>query len=338
MSKTLTFDPTLEQRLTAYIQQQGLITRNQTVIVGFSGGPDSVFLLHWLSKLQSNLQLSLVAAHLDHGWRKNSAADAQWCAEAAQNLGVTFISKKASEISLPERMHNGSKEEQGRALRRSFLKEIAQAHPNSIIALGHHADDQQETFFIRLLRGAGVTGLAGIKPREIVRPDGIIIHPLLCCSKQEIVTMLEKNGIEYLIDPTNVSDQFLRNRIRMQVIPALRECDARCDESIKRTMENLRATDDFLQQHTQELFETCTSQRGSKIWLDTQLFFKQHPFMQKRVLLHWLIAANVPFTPSQALFDEITRFLQNTKSSEHTFYNAWKIVKKGELATLALLE
>lgn len=328
----MTFDPTLEQRLDAYTEQLGLISKSQTVIVGFSGGPDSVFLVYWLTKLQSNLQLSLVAAHLDHGWRENSAADAQWCADVATTLGVQFISKKASEIALPERMQNGSKEEQGRALRRAFFKEIAEKNSGAVIALGHHADDQQETFLIRLLRGAGVTGLAGIKPR-----DGTIIHPLLCCTKQEIIATLEKNGIEFLIDPTNVSDQFLRNRIRMQVIPALRECDARFDESIARTMENLRATDDFLQQHTEELFTACTTHRDNNIWLNSELFFQQHPFMQKRLLLHWLIAANVPFTPSQALFDEILRFLQNKKSSEHTLYNAWKIVKKGDLATIVVV-
>ena len=332
MSKTLTFDPNLEQRLTAYTKQHGLIKPKQTVIIGFSGGPDSVFLLHWLSKLQSNLQLSLIAAHLDHGWRAESARDVQWCAHAAQALGIQFISKKASEITLPERLQNGSKEEQGRALRRAFFKEIAEKNPGAVIALGHHADDQQETFFIRLLRGAGVTGLAGIKPR-----DGNVIHPLLCCTKQEIVATLEKNGIEFLVDPTNVSDQFLRNRIRMQVIPALRECDARFDESIKRTMEHLRATDDFLQQHTLEVFKTITTKKDSNICLHIAHFFEQHPFMQHRLLLHWLISANAPFTPSQALFDEITRFLHNKKSSEHMFYNAWKIVKKGELATLVLV-
>lgn len=333
MSKTLTFDPLVEQRLTAYLEQHKLIERNQTIIVGFSGGPDSVFLLHWLTKLQSTLQLSLIAAHLDHGWRENSAADAQWCKKVAQALGVTFISKKASDIQLNSHKPSGSPEEQGRTMRRAFFKEIAQQYSNSVIALGHHADDQQETFFIRLLRGAGVTGLAGIKPR-----DGNVIHPLLACTKQEIVTTLEKSGIEFLVDPTNVSDQFLRNRIRMHVIPALRECDTRFDESIKRTMENLRETDDYLQLHTAELFAACTTEKDSKIWLTSELFFKQHPFMQKRLLLHWLITAKVPFTPSQALFDEITRFLHNKKSSEHMFYNAWHIIKKGERATIALFE
>lgn len=328
----MTFDPALEQRLTAYNEHHGLIKQNQTVIVGFSGGPDSLFLLHWLSKLQSDLQLSLIAAHLDHGWRENSAADAQWCQKIAQDLGITYISKKASEIAVPERALSGSKEDQGRALRRTFFKEIAAQYPNAVIALGHHADDQQETFFIRLLRGAGVTGLAGIKPR-----DGNVIHPLLCCAKQDIISTLENSGIEFLVDPTNASDQFLRNRIRMNVIPALRECDARFDESIARTMENVRATDDFLTEHTQTLFATCTTTKDDKIWLNGALLFEQHPFMQKRLLLHWLIYANVPFTPSTALFDEIVRFLQNKKSSEHTFYNAWKIIKKGELATIILL-
>jgi tRNA(Ile)-lysidine synthase TilS/MesJ len=163
---------------------------------------------------------------------------------------------------------------------------------------------------------------------------------LLCCTKQEIITELEKNGINYLVDPTNTSDQFLRNRIRMNVIPALRECDARFDESITRTMENLRSTDDFLQQHTEELFNECTyihiKEHNESLWMNYDLLLQQHPFMQKRILLHWLITANVQFTPSQALFDEMLRFLHNNKSNQHTFYNAWNIIKKGEEATISV--
>lgn len=316
----MTFDPALEKRLTAFTEQHGLLTKNQTIIIGFSGGPDSLFLLHWLTKLQSNLQLSLVAAHLDHGWRENSSQDTLWCKKVAQDLGVAFVSEK---INTPSK-NSGSQEELGRRLRRDFFNRVAQNYANSIIALGHHAGDQQENFFIRLVRGAGVAGLAGIKPR-----DKNIIHPLLCLTKQEIITTLEQNGIEYLIDPTNQSDQFLRNRIRMNVIPALRQCDARFDYSLARTMENLRATDDFLTEQTKLLFEGISKKIDGTVWLDYNMLFEQHPFMQKQLLLHWLITEKVQFTPSQALFDEVMRFLQNNKSNTHTFYQSWNMVKKG---------
>lgn len=317
----MTFDPALEQRLTAFTEHHCLLAKNQTIIIGFSGGPDSLFLLHWLTKLQSNLQLSLVAAHLDHGWREDSSNDTQWCKQVAQDLGVTFVSEKTS--STPSK-NSGSQEELGRRLRRDFFNRVAQQYENSIIALGHHSDDQQETFFIRLLRGAGVAGLAGIKAR-----DKNIIHPLLCITKQEIITTLEENGIAYLLDPTNQSDQFLRNRIRMNVIPALRQCDARFDDSLARTMENLRATDDFVTEQTKLLFEGISKKIDGALWLDYTILFEQHPFMQKQLLLHWLITEKVQFTPSKALFDEMTRFLQNNKSNEHIFYQSWKMVKKG---------
>lgn len=315
-------------KISNFIRTHELINHGQTVIVGLSGGPDSLFLLHVLCNLKKEYNLTLIAAHLDHGWRKNSAEDVQFCKHVAEQLGVDFIAAHAAEIQLQKPI-KGSLEEQGRALRRTFFKQIAAQHPHSCIALGHHADDQQETFFIRLLRGSGVTGLAGIRPK-----DGIFIHPLLCCTKQEIIKELENNAIHFLIDPTNESEQFLRNRIRLNVIPALRQCDARFDESLQRSMENLRETDDFLEEHTKNIFDVCAHISHEKLWLNLEKFGEQHLFMQKKILLHWFIHEKVSFTPSSALFNEVLQFFKNSKNNQHTFYGAWHIVKKGNHVTI----
>jgi len=318
----------LLQRLTNFAQKHALITRDQTIIVGLSGGPDSLFLFYFLKQIQQEYNLTLIAAHLDHGWRSNSTDDVLFCKTVAENLNIECISAHASEIKI-DKIPKGSLEEQGRLLRRTFFKNIAQQHQNSCIALGHHADDQQETFFIRLLRGSGVTGLAGINPK-----DGVYIHPLLCCTKQEIITTLEHNNISFLIDQTNESEQFLRNRIRLNVIPSLRICDARFDESLNRTMDNLRETDDFLIQHTKKIFEACTNRSYGKTWLNCETFFEQHEFMQKKILLHWFITENVIFTPSSGLFKEVLQFFKNSKSQKHTLYGSWSIIKKGTYVTI----
>lgn len=332
MSKTSTFNTQLSSDLiasiTTFIDQHHLVVHGQTVIIGLSGGPDSLFLLHILTHLRNDYSLHLIAAHLDHGWRDTSADDVLFCKTVAEELGVKFIRKHAHEITI-SKPRKGSLEEQGRLLRRTFFKGLAAQYPGSCIALGHHADDQQETFFIRLLRGSGITGLSGIKNK-----DGIFIHPLLCCSKQTIIEALEKNNIAYLIDPTNESDQFLRNRIRRNIIPALRKCDARFDESLRRTMENLRETDDFLEEQTHTLFTQCTHESHGKLWLALPMLFEMHPFMQKKILLAWCMHAQVQFTPSSGFFNEILQFLKNKKSNHHTFYNSWQIIKKGNHATI----
>ena len=328
MSKTLIFDPSLRQRITNFIESQNLIKTGQTIIVGCSGGPDSLFLLYLTKEFEATHQCTILVAHLDHEWRTDSARDVLFCKERAQELGLMFVTEKACNILLQKKV-GGSVEETGRLKRRAFFASIATNYPDSIVALGHHADDQQETFFIRLLRGSGITGLAGIKPR-----DGNYIHPLLCCTKQEIIATLEKNNIPFLADPTNESDQFLRNRIRMQVIPALRECDNRFDDSIKRTMDNLREADLFLNDHTKQLFEACSEIQENRRMLELVQFLSFNPFMQKRVLLHWFIQEKVFFVPSDAFFEEVMRFIHNKKSNEHTFYQTWSIVKKAH--TLAI--
>ncbi len=329
MSKTSIFDSQLLERIRLLVTQQNLIHAGQTVIVGFSGGPDSLFLLHALCELSSTLHCTVVVAHLDHGWRPDSAHDVDFCRKVAEKLGLPFVTEHAAHIKLTK-TSSGSREELGRLQRRAFFASIAQRYENAVVALGHHADDQQETFFIRLLRGSGITGLAGIKPR-----DGLYIHPLLGCTKAEIVATLEANALSFLVDATNLSDQFLRNRIRMHVIPALRACDARFDESLARTMDHLRAADDFLAAHTDALFRTCICTANGTITLSLQSLLELHPFIQKRVLLHWFITEKITFVPSDALFEEILRFLHNTKSNQHRFYNAWNIHKKKNTLTIS---
>lgn len=324
LSKTSTFNSSLIQRVAESIENHQLITSDRPIIVGLSGGPDSIFLLHTLAQLQSKYSYTLIAAHLDHEWRSNSADDVLFCKQFAESLNVNFVSKRASEI-LPTKKLTSSKEEMGRVLRRTFFELLQKEYTAQTIALGHHNDDQHETFFIRLLRGAGVSGLSGIKLR-----DGNYIHPLLCCTKQEIITELEKNNCTYLVDPTNHVNLFLRNRIRNTIIPALKQCDDRFESSLNRTLDRLAEADDFITSHTQKIYTTIAPNNT----LNYTLLFEQHPYIQKQIVLKWLIASHVTFTPSNALFSEILRFLINKKSKSHTLYHHWCITKKGSNATI----
>jgi tRNA(Ile)-lysidine synthase len=175
------------------------LTPNSTIIVGFSGGPDSVCLLTLLAQLQQELNLTIIAAHLDHQWRPESGQDAAWCKEFCQQLAnVLFIAQASSSLNISIK-YNGSKEELGRKLRRNFFQQLAQKHNANHIALANHLDDQLETFFIRLIRGGSVTGLAGMQQQ-----DGLYVRPLLHVSKQEILDFLQQHRIPFLTDATNV--------------------------------------------------------------------------------------------------------------------------------------
>ena len=171
------------------IKKDALINPGDTLIVGLSGGPDSLFLLHFLASIRAELNLTLVAAHLDHGWRTNSADDAKFCQEASAALGVPCVTQKISDLGLTLKF-NGSLEEVGRQARRHFLQGIKEQYQAQAIALGHHLQDQQETFFIRLIRGTSLSGLVSMRSRH-----GSFIRPLLSICKQDILAYLDAHAI-----------------------------------------------------------------------------------------------------------------------------------------------
>ncbi len=316
------------ERIKEFIIHHDLISPGSSIVLGLSGGPDSVFLLHVLCTLRDEGKISaIIAAHLDHQWRANSASDVVFCEQLAERYGVQFVSGVLKNFA--SQNVSGSKEEIGRSARRNFLTKIAQEHSASAIALAHHRDDQQETFFIRLLRGASLTGLTGMKPRH-----GLFIRPLLEISKQEILEYLEKHNIPYLIDPSNESHEFLRNRIRLTVIPALRACDERFDTNFAKTLKQLQETQEYLDSLAREIFSNITAQQNGVVQLDYHALLQQHPVMQKQLLLLWLTTEQVKFPVSSGFFDEILKFLRNP-GKEHALHETWRLVKDAKKAWLS---
>jgi tRNA(Ile)-lysidine synthase len=316
----------LIDKVNNYTKQHHLLDVGDAVIVGLSGGPDSVFLLHALHSLKPIYNLKLIAAHLDHGWREHSQDDVAFCKVLCTSLEIRLVAAHASEISL-QRPHNGSREELGRLLRRQFFNNVAAEYSAQKIALAHHQDDQIETFFIRFLRGAGLSGLASMRPKY-----GNYIRPLLELSKTEIIHYLDEQHISYLVDYTNVSPLYLRNRIRQSVIPALKAADPRFDITCIRTIENLQEAEEFLEKLTRETFDCISSIEDKTYSIDLKKFRAIDPFMQKRLILHWLMLENVPFTPTSAFFDEIMRFLYRTEGGSHRLSTMWEIRKRHQIA------
>lgn len=304
-----------------------LIPKNTTILIGFSGGPDSVYLLLELKKIQASHNLQLIALHLDHEWRTDSKQEATWCNSFCKKYNVPIITKKASELK-SNHTYKGSKEEFARRLRQQFFKKVAQDYPKSLIALGHHQDDQLETFFIRLARGSSLSGITGIKSQQ-----GNYIRPLLTTTKQEIINTLKQNNISYLQDPTNQELSFLRNRIRHLLIPQLTKIDTRLPKNIVATMQHLLEVDSFLQEITDKTIQelSITSQSN---FLNISSFLKINTVLQQRIILQLLIAINAEFTPSKSLFAEIIRFLQHSSKKEHIMHKSYKVVKNNNLFSI----
>jgi tRNA(Ile)-lysidine synthase len=314
--------------LYAFIETHSLIPRSSRIIIGLSGGPDSMFLLHLLASMRETENLDLVAAHLDHEWRENSAKDVAFCQQQCDLLAIPLVARRASELGLDAKM-NGSKEALGRNLRRHFFEQVKKEQNADLIALAHHAQDQQETFLIRLVRGASLNGLTGMKLQH-----GPYIRPLLQTNKSDILAYLAGHQIPYLLDPTNDSNLFLRNRIRNHVLPALQGADDRFDQNFSKTIARLAQTNDFIEQLARQAFDKLTICEENENRLNITAFFEESTIIQRSILIQFLCAAGVPFTPSDALLDEMMRFFKQPESKSHTIHPAWSLEKKKQFVRI----
>jgi|WetSurMetagenome_2_1015567.scaffolds.fasta_scaffold52300_1 tRNA(Ile)-lysidine synthase len=307
------------------------IQEKPIIVLGLSGGPDSVFLFHVLQTLAQENIITLVAAHLDHQWRTESAQDALFCSRLCIQHNVPCIIAKASMFQGAV-SYNGSKEEVGRNLRRLLFEHARQTFNAHFISLAHHLQDQQETFFIRLARGTSLSGLHGMN--EI---DRNVLRPLLTTTKQEILAFLDTNNIAYLTDPSNTSDDFLRNRIRKYVIPALHQCDQRFDQKFQTSVQKLKQEDQFLHSMAEQTFATTFMYDTVKQRYSGELnkLRTLDPVIQQRVILAWLIKEKIPFAISSNYIEEIRRFIEQPHGGSHTIGTNITLHKKQKTIWIA---
>lgn len=213
------------QKLKEAVVRSGVLRPHRAVIIGFSGGPDSLALLALLDALREEWDLRLFAIHVNHGLRPEASREAKHAAELASHFTCTYIEREASVSETASEKKIGI-EEAGREERYRIFREIASACRREtgrevLIALGHHADDQAETVLFRLIRGTGIHGLAGIPAVREDAGGAMIIRPLLDIHRAEIEDYIEELGLEPNHDTSNDSDDYTRNRIRHELLPLL---------------------------------------------------------------------------------------------------------------------
>lgn len=248
----------IEEKFSATIKEYDMISSGDRVLVGVSGGPDSVTLLHLLWKHSKILRCSLHVAHINHGLRgKDAEADARYVEKLCKKLKVPVTLRKV-DVKTFAKENKLSIEDAGRRIRYEFYEEIAKEIGASRVALGHTADDNVETFLMRIVRGAGTRGLLGI---PFVR--GKIIRPLLKICRSEIEGYLRKKRIKPRTDYSNYSSKYLRNKIRLKIIPQLERINPKIKESILNTIVLLTADYEYLKSISEKTLAGIIIKRGS---------------------------------------------------------------------------
>ena len=245
------------------LQDEAAPVRGESLVVGLSGGADSVALTDALASLQRRRGFRLVAAHLDHALRPGSADDAAFCHAFCGTLGVPIRCGTANVRARASR-EKGGLEQAARHERYSFLRRVMDDDGAVAIVVGHTEDDQAETLLLRLLRGAGASGLAGMRPRS-----GCILRPLLGVSRARVVEHLRARGIAWREDPSNADPAHLRNRVRHELLPYLEQrFNPRVREALARTAALLADEASLIGTQAEELVASIGSRDGEALVLD----------------------------------------------------------------------
>lgn len=297
----------LEKEIMILIREEDLLQPGEVVVVGVSAGPDSMALVHLLVALSPVLMNTVVAVYVNHQLRPEEAGRESLLVEQqAQKLGISFLTG-CIDVKGEAEKRKISTEHAARELRYEFLSQAAQKFFADKIAVAHTADDQSEEVLLRLIRGTGRSGLSGMK---MIR-EGRIVRPLLNTSKEKLLGYLADKGIPFLVDSSNLERNYLRNRIRLDLIPYLRQFNPNVSETLRQTAAVLQDEEAFLERLARKLWDQIvmvlpdnTEYGLPVISVELHSFLALDRSMQRRIAEKVFIALQ-----SQAQFKKIEQIL-----------------------------
>ncbi|HIJ89683.1 MAG: tRNA lysidine(34) synthetase TilS [Desulfobulbaceae bacterium] len=266
------------------IRREGLLASGERCVVAVSGGPDSMALLRVLAQLAPSLGVFLVVAHVDHGLRpKEAEEEASLVASAALALGLTCEFGRV-EVAACAKEQGLSIEHAARNLRYGFLEEVAVRHRATKIAVAHTADDQAEEILLRLIRGTGRAGLTGMARLR----DGLVVRPFLGIAKEELLRYLAEGNIPYCLDSSNQQRIYLRNRIRLDLLPYLQEhFNPNIGNSLRETAAILQGEEELLAGIASQAYAQMVEEEGDEpvaLTIHLAAFLCQPLAIKRRIL------------------------------------------------------
>ena len=275
----------MEQKVLNTIKKYNLIENGDRVVVGVSGGPDSISLLHILNKFCKNkiLNFEIIVCHVNHQIREEANDDEEYVREYCEKNNIKFYSKRIDVIKYANNNKMGL-EEAGRNLRYDFFDEILEQEHANKIAIAHNKNDKAETIIMNIIRGSGISGLKGIEPIR----DNKYIRPIIECERTEIEKYAKENNLNPRIDKTNFENDCTRNKIRNIVLPYIKkEFNSNIVETMNRLSNLATETDEYIQKKVIENYKEIKIEENSKnIVLDLKKFNKIDMLIRKRILIY----------------------------------------------------
>ena len=244
------------EKIMKYVDQHALLSPGDCIVVGLSGGADSVCLLLILQVISGKMPLSLCAVHVEHGIRGQEALeDTAFCRQLCETRGIPFREVHCDVPGMARR-EGLSLEEAGRKARYETFARVREEWGGTKIAVAHHREDQAETLLLHLFRGTHLAGMQGMRPRQ-----GVIIRPLLDVSREEIEAWLCAQGVFWRTDSTNLTDDYARNRVRHRILPEARQINAAATAHLAEACDAIGEVMDYMEAEAERLYRLCRIKR-----------------------------------------------------------------------------
>lgn len=306
----------MQQKVSDFMKENNLVSKGDTVVIGVSGGPDSLALLHYFVQIKDMWQLNLIAAHVDHMFRGDESKQDLLFVEEVCRLYRIKCESISIDVSSYKKETGKSTQVAARDCRYQFYEKVMEKYQADALALGHHGDDQVETILMRLVRGAVGSGYGGMR---IKRPfmTGMIIRPFLCVTKAEIEAYCHENNLTPRIDASNETDAYTRNRFR-KILPLLKKENAQVHEKFLQFSTVLMEDEQFLQDLAEKELEKIMKVRGKDMVIISISFFQSAPKPLQRRMIQLILRylyIQIPESLSSIHIANILSFFQRAHPS-----------------------
>lgn len=268
----------LLEKVEKYCITNKLIEKGDRIVVGVSGGPDSLCLLSLLNSLKDKYELRLIVVHINHSLREEADFEENYVKEIATKLNLNFFSKKV-DINMLSKERKCSTEEVARNVRYEFFREVLEKTNSNKIAVAHNKNDNAETVLMNIIRGAGNTGVSGIDNK-----NNDIIRPLICIGRDEIEKYCDEKSLTTMIDKTNFETVYTRNKVRNLVIPMLKKINPDIIESLNRFSEIVRDEEEFIEEYVEEIYNKIVIHNEAELYVEKDEFLKLKVGLKRRIL------------------------------------------------------